>query len=394
MNYILFDDAHRDYLLPLTFLRPIADIRVGILTIRQKWEHYLGAGTSSLTEPYLSIKFPVKRDANNILINGSILPNPELVEKIMGLHPGQVMIREDILVAYHVTAEELDRNVRSGEMEEVTIDTAFDKINFCWDIFNLNSVALIHDYELLTKGRTSAPISQTNNVRGRDNIFIEEGAVVEFASLNATQGPVYIGKNTEIMEGSMVRGPFAILDHSVLKMGTRIYGGTTIGPCCKIGGELNNTVFFGYSNKAHDGFIGHSVIAEWCNLGANTNNSNLKNTYDVVRVWNYPDQSFINTNLQFCGMIMGDHSKTGISTMINTGTVIGVFANVFGTGFPRNFIPSFSWGGASGFQTYDLIKAIHVATLVMKRRDMELSPEDENILQEVFYLTFPYRREH
>ena len=334
MNYILFDDVHRDDLLPLTFLRPIADIRVGILTIREKWEHYLGTGTSSLTEPYLSIKYPVIRGANNILINGSILPNPELVEKIQALHPGQVMIREDVLVAYHLTAEELDRNVKSGELEEVSIDTAFDKINYCWDIFNLNSIALIHDFGILTKGKTSAAISSSNNIIGRENIFIEEGAVVEFASLNASQGPIYIGRHTEIMEGSLVRGPFAMLDHSVLKMGTKIYGGTTIGPHCKIGGEVNNSVFFGYSNKAHDGFIGHSVIAEWCNLGANTNNSNLKNTYDVVRVWNYPDQSFINTNLQFCGMIMGDHSKTGISTMINTGTVIGVFANVFGTGFP------------------------------------------------------------
>jgi UDP-N-acetylglucosamine diphosphorylase/glucosamine-1-phosphate N-acetyltransferase len=392
MNYILFDDAHRSDLLPFTFLRPVADIRAGILTIREKWEFYLKKKTSSLTEPYLSKKFPIVKQEHNVLINGSVIPNLELVDLIINIKPGQVLIKEDCLIAYHITDEELEKSVKS-DMEEVDVNIPFIRIINTWDIFKLNDVLLHQDYEMLTRGRKSAPLNKTNNIIHPENVFVEEGALVDYATINATGGPVYIGRNAEIMEGSLIRGPFAILDHSVLKMGSKIYGATTIGPHCKVGGEVNNSVFFGYSNKAHDGFIGSSVIAEWCNLGAATNNSNLKNTYDPVRLWSYPDETFINTGLQFCGLLMGDHSKSGINTMFNTGTVVGVFANIFGSGFPRNFVPSFSWGGSSGFQTYNLKKALLVARQVMQRRDIEFTADEEEILTEVFYITFPYRRE-
>ncbi|MHC1707567.1 MAG: GlmU family protein [Bacteroidales bacterium] len=392
MNYILFDDAHRNDLLPFTFLRPVADIRTGILTIREKWEYFLQSKTSSLTEPYLSKKYPIIKREHNILINGSVIPNEELVQVIHNIKPGQVLIKDDCLVAYHITADELDKTIK-GEMEEVELHLPLTRLVNTWDIFKLNDVLILQDYEILTKGRKSEELSKTNAIIGSGKIFVEEGAVVEFATLNTTNGPIYIGRNAEIMEGSMIRGPFALLDHSVIKMGAKIYGATTIGPHCKIGGEINNSVFFGYSNKAHDGFIGHSVVAEWCNLGAATNTSNLKNTYDAVRVWNYNDETFINSGLQFCGLMMGDHSKSSINTMFNTGTVVGVFANIFGSGFPRNFIPSFSWGGAAGFQTYNLKKAIGVAHTVLQRRNLDLTPEEEEILIEVFYITFPYRRE-
>ncbi|MCX6273438.1 MAG: GlmU family protein [Bacteroidetes bacterium] len=393
MNFILFDDARRNDLLPLTFLRPVCDIRVGILTIREKWERYLQSPTSSLTEPYLSKKYPIVTEENNVLINGAIIPNDELVARIMKIQPGQVFIKDEVLVAYHITAEELDKNPKSADMEEIELDIPIMKITFPWDIFSMNDVLILLDYSLLTKGRKSHPLSSTNHVRGSENIFIEEGAIVEFSTINALNGPVYIGKNAEIMEGCLIRGPFAMLDQAVLKMGTKIYGATTIGPFCKVAGEINNSVFFAYSNKAHDGYLGNSVIAEWCNLGAATNNSNLKNTYDPVRVWNYTDHTFVNTGLQFCGLIMGDHSKTAIGTMFNTGTVVGISSNIFGAGFPRSFVPSFSWGGAGGFQTYDLVKAIKVAGRVMKRRNIDISPEDEEILNEVFYVTFPFRRD-
>jgi UDP-N-acetylglucosamine diphosphorylase/glucosamine-1-phosphate N-acetyltransferase len=265
------------------------------------------------------------------------------------------------------------------------------KISYPWDIFSNNEKAIASDFELITKGRTSANLSNTNRYIG-NNIFIEEGAKVEFSILNATTGPIYIGKDAEIMEGAIVRGPLALCEHAALKMGAKIYGATTIGPHSKMGGEISNSVIFGYSNKAHDGFLGNSVLGEWCNLGADTNNSNLKNNYALVKVWNYPQERFINTNLQFCGLIMGDHSKSGINTMFNTGTVVGVSANIFGDGFPRNFIPSFSWGGAQGFTVFTINKAFEVASQVMKRRNIDFSDDDKAILTHIFEVTEKYRR--
>jgi len=390
MNYIMFDDQGRNNLLPLTFMRPIADIRIGILTVREKWENYLKTKTSSLTEAYLSPKFPIVKNNENILINGSVCPSTRLVNEIKKLKPNQALVTKETIIALHLGAQDLDD---SGEMdisgiEEIEMSYEPMKINETWEIFSKNGEALISDFKLLTSKRKSEKLSLTNRILGEENIFVEKGAKVEFAILNATTGPIYIGKDTEIMEGAIIRGPFALCDHAVVKMGAKIYGPTTIGPYSKVGGEINNSVIFGYSNKAHDGFLGHSVIAEWCNLGADTNNSNLKNSYDDVKLWNYPQKTFIETGLKFCGLIMGDHSKTGINTMFNTGTVVGVNVNVFGSGFQRQFIPSFSWGGnTQGFKIYDIKKATEVAEKVYARRNKIFDEKEKEILNNLFYLT-------
>jgi len=406
MNYILFDDSSRMDLFPLTLTRPTAEIRIGILTIRQKWEKYLKAETSTLTEKHLSVKYPIIKGKNNILINGTVCPNPELVKKINELKPDQALVHEDYIIAYNIDEKDLEssENIEAAinddsdmhELEglnEIICDIPHLKINYPWDIFRLNEQAIKEDFKLITKGRKSKEISQSNRLTGEKNIFIEAGAKVEHAIINASEGPVYIGKDAEVMEGALIRGPFALCEQATLKMGAKIYGATTIGPYSKVGGELNNTVIFGYTNKAHDGFIGNSVIGEWCNLGADSNNSNLKNTYDEVKMWNYTQERFIPSGLIFCGLIMGDHSKCGINTMFNTGTVIGVNTSIFGHGFQRNFIPSFSWGSSvSGYTTYDLAKAIEVAKSVYERRGLEFSKIDEDILKNVFNLTFAYRK--
>ena len=394
MNCILFDDDSFTNLLPLTFTRPVSEVRVGILKISEKWQKHLSENVSFLTEDYLSIKYPAKIIDKNILINGSILPNELIIKLIRSLKIGQVLKTGNIIVAAHLNADQTSKfNVNEISQFEI-IDTpiSFCKINFPWDIFTNNDTAINEDYELLTKGRKSNPISNTNQVSFKERIFLEEGAKVDFSILNAQHGPIYIGKDAEIMEGCMIRGPLALCEHAVLKMGTKIYGATTIGPYCKVGGEINNSVLFSYSSKAHDGFLGNSVLGEWCNLGADTNNSNLKNNYAQVKVWSYGKERFIDTGLQFCGLIMGDHSKTAIGTMFNTGTVVGVNTNIFGAGFPRNFVPSFSWGGAGGFTTFGLEKAFEVARIVMKRRNLKLSESDEQILKRVFELTEKNRR--
>lgn len=389
MNYILFDEpAVRTNLLPLTFVRPIADVRIGILTIREKWERRLKAVTSTLTDSYLSAKFPTVKESENILINSSVCPNDEIVAAIKGLKKNQTLVYNDTIIALHVTEEDLDRvgDTSSDGIEEVTVQEAPLKINHTWEIFSKNETAIEEDFQLITKGRKSQPLSETNRVIG-NRIFIEKGAKVECATINTTTGPVYIGKDAEIMEGAVIRGPFALCDHSQVKMAAKIYGPTTIGPYCRVGGEINNSVLFGYSNKAHDGFLGHSVIAEWCNLGADTNTSNLKNTYDTVRLWHYGKQTFVNTSLQFCGLIMGDHSKCAINTMFNTGTVVGVNANIFGSGFQRNFIASFTWGGTGGHTNYSIKKALEVAEIVFKRRHRILDDVERELLTNVYTLT-------
>ena len=387
MNYIIFDHFKRNSLLPLTFTRPVADIRIGITTIREKWEFFLGQKTSSLTEEYLSYKFPIVKADDNILINGSILPNRKMVEEINKLKVDQALVKGEVIIAMRITAAELEgMEGDPGGMEEIETTSAYLKVNNSWDIFSLNGEALRADYDLITKGRKSQKPGEGNTIFGND-IFIEEGACIQGAIINTTTGPVYIGKDAEIMEGSVIRGPFALCDHSIVKMGAKIYGPTTVGPFSKVGGELNNVVIFGHSNKAHDGFLGNSVIGEWCNLGADTNTSNLKNNYDTIRIWSYPDQTFIDTGLQFCGLIMGDHSKCGINTMFNTGTVVGVSSNVFGSGYQRNFIPSFNWGGTKGFNDFPVKKAIDIARRVYSRRDMDFDRTEEEILLAVRELT-------
>ncbi len=390
MNYVLFDEARRNNLLPLTFVRPVADIRFGILTIREKWEIYLKCKTSTLTENYLSAKYPLVKEKDNIIINGAICPNKVLIAEIGSLKAGQALVKGDTVIAMYLN--EKDFETQSGAIEEIETEADYLEILNTWDVFAKNGEAIKADFELITAGRKSKPLPSNSFAIAPENIFIEEGAEILFSTFNATNGPIYIGKDAVIMEGCNIRGPVAICDHAQTKMASKIYGPTTIGPYSKVGGEVTSSVIFGFSNKAHDGFMGHSVIAEWCNLGADTNTSNLKNTYDTVKLWNYADEAFIETGQQFCGVIMGDHSKCGINTMFNTGTVVGVSSNIFGSGYQRNFISSFKWGGVAGFTTFLPKKAIEVAKGMYKRRNLEFTEIDSQLIEDVYNLTHNYRR--
>ena len=389
MNYILFDGPSRNNLLPLTYTRPVAEIRVGVLTIREKWETFLHSTITSITEDYLSDKFPMVEFEENIFINASFLPNPKLVKLISNLKPNESINSGDNLIAFYSnqSQEEIDLD----SFTKIDFTTSLMQITCLTDIFKINSLAIKADYDLITNNRVSSKISSTNNLIHPENIFIEDGVSMEFVTLNATDGPIYIAKDCEIMEGSLIRGPFALCENSILKLGSKIYGGTTIGPYCKIGGEVTNSVVFGYSNKGHDGYLGNSLIGEWCNLGADTNTSNLKNNYADVKIWNYEEDKFLTTGEQFCGLIMGDHSKSAINTMFNTGTVVGVCSNIFGSGFPRNFIPSFSWGGNKGFAEYNIEKVFEVNTKVMKRKKCIFSEKDKAILTHLKTITSAYR---
>ena len=391
MNYILFDGTVRNALLPFTFTRPVADIRIGILTIREKWEKYLGYTTTTLTEEYLMEKYPMVEMEQNVMINASFLPNPILIDMVQNLNPKEAILFGEEIIAFHTNDTQEDIDFDEYELIEYEGDVL--RIENTWDIFAKNDAAIREDFELLTEDRFSQPIPKSVNVIAPENIFIEEGAKSEFVTLNASTGPIYIGKNAEIMEGSVIRGPFALCEEAQVKLATKVYGATTVGPHCRIGGEVNNSVLFGYSNKGHDGFLGNSVLGEWCNIGADSNNSNLKNNYEEVRLWSYETEGFARTGLQFCGLMMGDHSKCGINTMFNTGTVVGVSTNIFGSGFPRNFVPSFSWGGASGFTTYITKKAFETAKIVMSRRHVEFTEQDAKILEHVFEETKKYRKE-
>ncbi len=391
MNYILFDGPSRNALLPFTFTRPVADILIGIMTIRQKWELHLGSTTTTLTEEYLSGKYPMVELEVNVMINASYLPNAVLAEMVSNLEPNQAIFKGDEVIAFYTTEEQEEVDFDTYEILEYTDDCL--TVHNPWDIFAKNDAAIREDFDFLTEDRQSQPIPKSVNVMAPENIFIEEGAKLEFVTLNASTGPIYIGKDAEIMEGSVIRGPFALCEHATVKLASKIYGATTVGPYSKVGGEINNSVLFGYSNKGHDGFLGNSVLGEWCNIGADSNNSNLKNNYEEVKLWSYETEGFVKTGLQFCGLMMGDHSKCGINTMFNTGTVIGVSANVFGSGFPRNFVPSFSWGGAAGFTTYITKKAFETARLVMSRRNIEFDEREAAILEHVFEETKKWRKE-
>ena len=389
MNFILFDGPNRDRLLPFTFTRPVADIRIGILTIREKWEFFLKQNTSTLTEEYLSEKFPLKTERENILINGSVIPDNQLIDKIKKLRLGESLKSGNTIIAMALDAEQV-KNSKLEAAKSYEYERALFQVENLWDIYAKNHQAIQQDFEMLTKGRESQPLSSTNFVNGDPSlIFLEEGAQSEFAIFNTHDGPIYLGKDSLVMEGAKIRGPFALCEHSVVKMDAKIYTGTTIGPHSKVGGEVSNSVIFGYSNKGHDGFLGNSVIGEWCNLGADTNVSNLKNTYDIVKLFSYVTERFENTGQQFCGLMMGDHSKSGINTMFNTGTVVGVSANVFGEGYLRNFVPSFSWGGKSHMSKFKLEKAFQVATAVFKRRDKVFDDVEKNILTHIYKMTFP-----
>ena len=395
-NLILFDDKSRiEHLKPFTYTRPIADIRIGILTIREKWEKNLQAKASFYTQFHLSDKFQCKIAPVNLLVNASVLPDLALVNRIRQLPLHHALCNEETILALKLDAT-ATRMYLGGQMPEqlafVDWTAPYLQLKHIWDIFSLNDTEIRKDFNLLSKGRKSQVLESHNRLLGSiEDLFIEEGAKIDCAILNTKTGPIYIGKDAEVMEGSMLRGPLALCEHAATKMGTKIYGATTLGPHCKVGGELNNVVLFGYSNKGHDGFLGNSVIGEWCNLGADTNNSNLKNNYGEVKVWNYASEKLENSKLQFCGLFMGDHSKCGINTMFNTGTVVGVAANIFGAGFPPKFIPSFSWGGAENFVTYRPEEAVEAAEKMMSRRKIELSHDDEQILRTVFEQSMKFR---
>ena len=390
MHVILFDGDRRTALLPFTYTRPIADIRTGILTLKEKWEHRIGSPVSYLTEPYLQEKFPLQAGTDNLLIKGSLLADEALAKAVTRLESNQALFAGGALLACRSPRAEVPQDDLSG-FQVIEYPHAVNEIRNTWDIFSMNGMALEADFELITHGRKSAPISNTNQLVGQERIFLEEGAVVEYSLLNASTGPIYIGREATVLEGCLIRGGFALGPHGVVKMGAKIYGPTTAGPYCKIGGEINNSVLFGYSNKGHDGFLGNSVLGEWCNLGADTNTSNLKNNYAKVRLWNYASGRFDQTGLQFCGLIMGDHSKSAINTMFNTGTVVGVNCNIFAAGFPRNFIPGFSWGGTSGFSTYLPKKAFEAAEVAMARRNVPFTDADKKILLHVFEESENYR---
>ncbi|WP_269223589.1 MULTISPECIES: GlmU family protein [Flavobacterium] len=391
MNYILFDGPARNALLPFTFTRPVADILIGIMTIRQKWEMHLGSTTTTVTEEYLSEKYPMVELEENVMINASYLPNAVLVEMVSNLGPNQAIFRGDDVIAFYTNDEQESVDFDTYEILEYNEDCI--TIEHTWDIFSKNDAAIREDFEFLTQDRKSQPIPKSVNVISPSTIFIEEGAKLEFVTLNASEGPIYIGKDSEIMEGSIIRGPFALCENAQVKMGAKVYGATTVGPYSRIGGEVKNAVLFAYSNKGHDGFLGDSVLGEWCNIGADSNNSNLKNNYEEVKLWSYETEGFAKTGLQFCGLMMGDHSKCGINTMFNTGTVVGVSANIFGSGFPRNFVPSFSWGGAAGFTTYVTKKAFETARLVMSRRNIDFDEKEAAILEHIFEESKKWRKE-
>jgi UDP-N-acetylglucosamine diphosphorylase/glucosamine-1-phosphate N-acetyltransferase len=396
MNTILLDFKENWLnLLPLSFTRPVGKFRIGIFTINEKWEKYLNTECSYITEDYLSEKYPAKIEEHNLIINSIILPDKNLAGFISKLNQHDLLISGDLFIAANVSPDEVEkiRNQDLSGFRQIQYTGEVTCIKKNWDIFLHNASEIRKDVELVRPGITSHSISKTNVIIGNpDDLIIEEGVWAECVVFNVTDGPIYIGKDAILMEGSMLKGPVAIGEHSMVKMGAKIYQGTTIGPYCRAGGEINNSVFFGYSNKSHDGFLGQAVLGEWCNIGADSNNSNLKNNYDEVKVWNYKEKCFMGTGLIFCGLFMGDHSKCAINTMFNTGTTVGVSANIFGCGFPRTFIPSFTWGGASGFIDYDIEKALETARIVMSRRNIELDKIEEKILRTIFERTIEFRK--
>ncbi|MDQ7947826.1 MAG: GlmU family protein [Pedobacter sp.] len=389
MTINLFDDQSWLSLRPLTFTRPVADLRIGILTIAEKWAKRLAADFGFVTQPYLQAKYSAKN--GQLYINGSVCPDEALIASVLSLKANEVLVKEGLTIAYHT--DQIDFHHLNATTNFININYLADvvRLQFPDDIFTHNHAELVKDFELLTKGRTSATLSSTNTILG-DQIFVEEGASAECATFNTLQGPIYLGKNSQVFEGSHIRGSFALGENAVIKMGAKIYGETTIGPYCTMGGEIKNAVVWGYSSKGHEGYLGNSVIGQWCNIGADSNNSNLKNNYAEVRLWDYAKESFRKTGLQFCGLVMADHAKCGINTMFNTGTVAGVSANIFGPGFPRNFIPDFAWGGAQGFEVYAINKMLETAKKVFERKHLVLDEIEQSILEYIFEETKQYRR--
>lgn len=383
MNIVLFDPKEaRGNLLPLTYTRPVSEIRIGIDTIREKWESFLPGEYSWETEPYLQTKYPLRMAADTLRIAGNIVPDGPLALSVANLEGGEALYKGDRLIA-----------VRGSEGKRTEYKDDITTIDMLFDIFMKNESVLRSDIMRIAGSRPRREPSATVTVIGNpDDLHIDaEAGPVEGCVINVAKGPVYIGPHAEVMEGTAMRGPVALCEHATVNMGTKIYGATTIGPWSKVGGELNNVVIFGYSNKAHDGFLGNAVIGEWCNLGAGCVASNLKNDYTEIKLWNYPAHRFLRTGLQFCGLIMGDHSKAGINSMLNTATVLGVGVNIHGAGFPRPFLASFSEGSTAGFNDVPMTKFFQTAAKVMARRNMELTQTDIDILNHVRELAEAYR---
>lgn len=402
-NVILYDSAavHAD-MLPLSFTRPVSDFRVGITTISEKWQRCLPGKYSVYTAPYLRDKFRPEPVDDNLFVAANTLPSTELAAAVTALKPEQAIVLPDgEYIAFRGTMERFEALIGGTfEPETICFEGECTPLHYLYDIFRNNGKAIVEDYRNIVSGRKSQPLDASNLLIGNPvmedgtpAIFIEEGAVITGATINVTQGPVYVGKDAEIQEGSCVRGPLALCEYARINMGAKVYSDTTLGPYVKVGGELNNVVIFGYSNKAHDGYLGNAVIGEWCNIGAGTNASNLKNDYSKIRLWNYTKRTFMRTDLQFCGLIMGDHSKAGINCMFNTATVVGVGCNIHGAGFPRPFIPSFSEGSpTAGFKDVNLVKFFEIAERAMSRRNIALTDLDRRIFQAIFEVASTYKR--
>lgn len=403
MKYILID-THWQSLLPLTFTRPVSELLIGIDTIADKWTRHLGAKPGVLTAPHLRKKFPFQTEANNVFINSAVIPSRELIDTILNLPEGTVLTHLGKFIAAYA-----DRNLcekiaaQVGGKNEISF-TAFPgtekgfagnllRISQAADLFALNDAVLRQDFEEITKKFRTTDPGKDIIVKGKD-LFVEESAVLNHCVLNTETGPIYIGEGAEIMEGSMIRGPFALGAQSTVKMGTKIYGATSVGAQCKVGGEISNSIVHAYSNKGHDGFLGNSVIGSWCNLGADTNTSNLKNNYGKVRVWQYPEGDFADSGRLFHGLVMGDHSKAGINTMFNTGTVVGGCANIFDAGFPPKFVPSFSWGSANAFSTFKIEKAFEAAEAMMGRRNLSFDETEKDIFRFIYEFDAHLRENH
>lgn len=383
MQLIFSDAQYWGEFLPLTYTKPIAELRTGILTFSERWKKLLDSDeVSYITEDYLQKKFKPYEKKESLLITPNFLPSESVLNQIKNLQLGEALIYKNEVLAARLDMQDFSLS-KIEKMTDITEELIFFKKPT--DLFSLNDKAIDFDFELVTKGRTSQELSKTNGFLGKkEDLFIEEGAEIEFTTLNCKTGKIYIGKNAEIMEGSVVRGSLALCEGSKINMGSKIYGATTIGPHSKVGGEVNNIIITGFTNKGHEGFVGNSVIGEWCNLGADTNSSNLKNNYAEVKLWSYKTKRFEKTGLQFCGLIMGDHSKTAINTQFNTGTVVGIGANIFKSGFPPNVIEHFSWGGFKGDEKFRLEKAYDVAEKAMARRKMPLTDEDKEIIKWVY----------
>ena len=380
IEQLLFCDQStiRDFL-PFTFTRPSAELRAGILTFAERWQRLLGVEKIAYnTADYLSGKYPKSNTLEGTLsIYANFLPTPRLLEQLRSLKVGEYITYQGRQLAF------MNNGLTPSSIPPIVWEEPLVLFEKPTDLFTYNDKAIDFDFKLLTEGRTSVPLSPTNGFLGdKANLFIEEGAKVEFATLNCQKGKIYIGKDAEVMEGSHLRGSIALCEHATVNMGAKLYGATTIGPYSKVGGEISNSVIWGYSNKGHDGFLGNSVLGQWCNLGADTNVSNLKNTYNTIQLWDYQKSGYTSSGLQFCGVLMGDHSKTAINTQLNSGTTVGVFANLFSAGFPSKYIPNFAWGASA--EKYRLNEAFAVAERVMARRGIAFDQKEQEILQWLF----------